>query len=340
MDTKQSGIEALARDKENFICGCTALSLDALRRRVATDPSLSFETLIAETGAGTKCTACLLDLEYHFVEAQRAPGKGPAVKPEEEDEVQDTSSFKQRVYRWLDRISPLVPYPFTNTVPVIYGPQIEQWIWITNRSMLFEGDECAPGTHIELIIRDKSGRIVQHEKKEVGPETTWRFPVSVFLNEAAPISESEKVGIGSMEIRRRSVQAGIRGTTRPQIEIVTPKAACAVHSQALSGAGQRWFGCVYHPNDERILFSLLNGVGHEAKIELSYPMGIQGVEPIVRSVTLPPFGAALHELALPADVAAKIGDEAISVSWRAESAHKVWVICASRELDRFSIDHV
>jgi len=327
-------------DEENIICGCTSLSLAALRSRIAKNPSLTFEQLTAETGAGTKCTACLLDLEYHFVEAQRAPGAGPIVNGDDDKSADTALSLKQRVYRWLDRNSPMVPYPFTNTVPVVYGDGIEQWVWITNRSMLFEGNRCAPNMHIELILRSPNGKIVHVEKKDVVSETSWRYEVGAQLAKACPPLQPGELGCGSVEIRRSGLSAGIRGTTRPQIEIVTQKAACAVHSQAMSGPGPHWFGCLYRPQYERMFFGMLNGVNRPQKVVIRYPMGIPGVDPVAHVERLPANGCVLHELKLPKDVATTLGDKAVTVTWLGESFHKLWAICATPNLDRFSIDHL
>jgi bacterioferritin-associated ferredoxin len=340
MSTDTVSRDVTISDDENIICGCTSLSLAALRRRIAQNPGLAFEQLTAETGAGTKCTACLLDLEYYFVEGQRAPGAGPLVKDDDEKTTAAKLGLKQRVYRWLDSISPMVPYPFTNTVPVVYGDGIEQWLWITNRSMLFEGNKCAPSMRIDLTLRDAAGRVVLTERKDVLAETSWRYELSSPLAKATPALKTDELGCGSVEIRRSGLSVGVRGTTRPQIEIVTRKAACAVHSQAMSGPGPHWFGCLYRPQYERMFFGMLNGTDRPQKIEIRYPIGISGVEPITQIEHLPANGAGVHELKLPEHTAKAVAEKAVTITWRGESFHKLWAICATPNLDRFSIDHL
>lgn len=332
--------EHMVSDEENIVCGCTSLSLSALRRRIAKNPNLAFEDLTAETGAGTKCTACLLDLEYYFVETQSQRGPNLVAFKDNVEIPSRQISIKQRIYTWLDRVSPLAPYHFNNTVPVLYGPEIEQWLWITNWSMLFEGNECAPLMRMDLIIRDEAGNIIKKVREDVAPESTFRYRVSAPLFEKMPPVPNDRVGIGSVEIRRQGMSAGIRGTTRPQIEIITKKAACAVHSQAMTGAGRNWFSCLYRPKDERMFFSLLNGVNRDMIIEMSYPIGITGVEPLVHRIKLPPRGATMHELTMPPQMAAAVGDSPVSVTWVAPAPHKAHAICATLPLDRFSIDHL
>lgn len=326
-----------AGDEVNIVCGCAALSLAELRSRIAGTPHLAFEDLLAAVGAGTKCTACLLDLEFHFVEAQQ--GRGGAASPDRVQHARprERTSLKQRIYAFLDRNSPRVAYRFNNSMPVLFGPDVEQWLWIVNHSMLFEGRECAPTMRIDLIIRDKTGRTVATSRNDVKAETTLRYNLSTAF-EALP--EAGRIGIGSVEIRRRGLRPGIRGTTRPQIEILTPHSACAVHSQAMTGPGQYWFTCLSRAGDERMFFSLLNGAGRQTTIELSYPIGAPGIEPDTHRITLPARGAALHEMKLPPTAAGALGDAPLSVTWRATVPHKVHAICASLALDRFSIDHL
>jgi hypothetical protein len=328
-------------EEETIVCGCAALSLADLRQRVATTPQLSFEDLLTESGAGTRCTSCLLDLEYHFVAAQgqrrsvAAPGPKHTGAP-----AKATSSFKRRLYDWLDHVSPLVPYLFNNSMPVLYGSGIEQWLWITNRSMLFEGKECAPTMRIDLLIRDCAGRIVETVHNEVTGESALRFLLSAPLEKSTLTPPAGSLGIGSVEIRRHGAHAGIRGTTRPQIEILTAASACAVHSQAMAGAGQYWFACLYRPRHERMFFSILNGAGSEAAIDLRYPIGHGNVQPMVHRLVLPAHGAALHEMTFPPDIGTALDEEMITVTWHAAGPHKLHAICATPNLDRFSIDHL
>jgi len=339
-DTQDLLREAPGSAEDTVICGCTQLSLAALRRRIAVNPAMSFETLIAETGAGTKCTACLLDLEYHFVEAQRDPNTGPVVRTGDEEPAEREISFKRKLYRWLDRISPMVVFPLSNTVPVLFGRDIEQFVWITNRSMLFEGNVCAPMMKMALIVRDREGRTVRTFRQDVTAESSWRCNVSSCLAERYSDLEPGRLYGGSVEIQRIGASAGIRGTTRPQIEIVTAGAACAVHGQAMSGPGRFWFSCLNRPADERMYFAVLNGSERGQTVKISYPVDVPGIEPIVHDVAVPAHGTVLHQLSLPAPAAQAIGSNAVTVSWKAETTHKLWGICTTPQLDRISIDHM
>ena len=57
-----------------IICACTNMTFGQLEEAVGKVQNHSFDALLEETGAGKTCTACLLDLEYYFVDLKaRAP---------------------------------------------------------------------------------------------------------------------------------------------------------------------------------------------------------------------------------------------------------------------------
>ena len=62
---------------EEVVCPCVALTRTELEDLVASDPEISFDNLLGRTGAGSHCTACLLDLEYRYTNAAQAPGPRP-----------------------------------------------------------------------------------------------------------------------------------------------------------------------------------------------------------------------------------------------------------------------
>jgi hypothetical protein len=89
-----------------------------------------------------------------------------------------------------------------------------------------------------------------------------------------------------------------------------------------------------------MFFSILNGAGNEAALDLSYPIGHGNVEPTTHRIVLPAHGATLHEMTFPPDIGATLDDEVITITWRTVGPHKLHAICATPNLDRFSIDHL
>jgi len=107
-----------------ILCGCVDLSRSDFAALVADDPAAGFDTLLDRTGAGRKCTACMLDLEYLFTELPRdeSAAKRLAVG---DVAITPSLSFKRRLYALLDGIPLTVPQNVTNWMPVFYGGGIE-----------------------------------------------------------------------------------------------------------------------------------------------------------------------------------------------------------------------
>lgn len=333
------------RDQDNVevVCGCTNLTLRELQERLATDATLTFDRLLEVTGAGGKCTACLLDLEYHFVNLPRIVSKGGASDVVAVDDKTAVRKFKDKLYRFLDNLAPMLPIPLPNIIPVIGGPQQVQWLWLANQSLFFEGKICAPDMVATIVVRDSEGKVRHRDKLHLGEEENVRVNISQYLPPAEPDAHGAVLpSIGSVIVHRRWGRPGFRGTTRPQFEIVAPGGACAVHSQAATGPATKWFSLISRPKDERVFLSVVNAHDDAIKFELDYPYLSEktpGVEPAGTVTTIPPQGARLIEVRLPQQHHAALEGHVFSLRWRVSGPHKVYVICSTPTLDRFSIDH-
>ncbi len=323
-----------------IVCACYNLRRQDLQSMLAADPALSFEALMNETGAGKLCTACMLDLEYHFVTLPRTGRTGgPWLRV---DPVQ-APTFRRRVWRLLDRLSPLMPVPLTEYMPVLTGDGIEQWVWVANHSLLYDDKERPPDFDVVITVRDSEGRVRYREAHGIAQGAALHLNVSQFL----PLPERQPgpplPGIGSVTIERRALRPGFRGTIRPQIEIIAPAGSCAVHTQAPSvHPAAQWFPNLYRPRDERLFFSIVNASRGPLEVEFAYPFDAarRGIAPVVETVRVPPGGARLHEIVLPEAEAVRFVDRLYSIRWRSSGARKVHVLCATPALDRFSIDHL
>ncbi len=325
-------------DRGEMICGCFDLTLGAYQDFLRANPTIGFDEMMWRTKAGTKCTACTLDLEYHYVATARDGARPSTLKraPVGIDRPQVTG--KAALYQMIDSVSPQVAQPFSNVMPVLTGCGIDEYVCVDNHSLLYEHEICAPDMRVELEVRDSEGRLRFHHDDVVQAEKAMRVNVSRHL----PVVNGE-LGIGSVMINRQALRAGYRGTTRPQIEIVAPRAACALHSQAPSRAQEDWFTCLHRPDDERVFLTLINADDRDLVIELAYPILSDAhywSRPETHFVSLPPRGARLHELTLPPERFAHLVGEPIHVRWRASGRYKVHVLCATPSLDRFSIDHL
>ena len=155
-----------AKAHEEVICGCTGLTRPDLEALLATDPALNFERMQADTGAGLRCTACMLDLEHHFVSIDR--GKLARQGPARRRSAVERRPLKRRLYDLIDRLSPLVPVRLDNVLPVVKGPGIAQYIIVANQPMIEGSGECAPDMGVELTVRDDGGQVVHRQAEVVG----------------------------------------------------------------------------------------------------------------------------------------------------------------------------
>jgi bacterioferritin-associated ferredoxin len=325
---------------DEVVCGCTNLRLQQIQAMLSANPRMSFDELLSSTGAGKSCTACLLDLEYHFVTLPRT--SRPAVVLPRVEQV-ERLSLKRRLYRLLDRLSPLTPMPLTEWMPVLTGEGIEQWVWVANHSLLYEGEERPPDFDVDVTVRDAEGQVRHHGTHGIPLGSALHLNVSRFLPPSEPEQGGQRLGIGSVTIRRRARRPGFRGTIRPQIEIISPAGSCAVHSQAPGGLPEQWFTGLYRPDADRLFLSFVNASAKALPVELAYPFepDDQAAEALlVQRLVVPPHGARLHEITLPSPYAARFLNRLFSVRWRSSGISKVHVLCATPNLDRFSVDHL
>ncbi len=324
-----------------ILCPCFDVTMADLRDTLAADPQIGFDEFLAATDAGSKCTACMLDLEYHFVSTPRpaAPKFTPARR---RVATEDLIPLKQRLYRAIDALAPMTPFKLDNVMPIVAGPGIETWAWVTNWSMMFEGEDCAPETLVELVVRDGDGGLRHRQRESLAPESSLRVDVGRFLPSPAD-GDGTKPAIGSVEINRRSRHSGVRGTMRPQIEIIARSGGCAVHSQAASGPVERSFTGLHRPGDERLFLSLVSRSSRVMEVEIEYPIldpQPAGLPVLRRVERIRPFGARLHEIDIPEAYAGTLNGGLFTIRWRAPAPYKPHILCSTPNLDLFSIDHV
>jgi hypothetical protein len=322
---------------DRMICACADMDFAGLEQAVGKLRNESFETLLKETGSGNTCTACLLDLEYYFVTLKSRPQKKQtAIQSSESGVAAPRQPFKQRVYALLDAISPPVAWAPPNRVPLVMGRGIETWLTVTNHDLLFRDRKSAPLTTTVMVRRD-DGKRLWRGKFEIEPGRELKVRLDQHLQPGdAPLS------VGSACVSSRARHPAMRGTMRPQLEILAPAGTCAVHAQGDVGPGDTWFTVQNRPQDQRLFLILMNNTGRAQTASITSPYELQstGIAPEVSSqVTLPPNGTGLHEILLPDTLAERIGEAPFSVRTQTERACRVFLVCATPALDRFSIDH-
>lgn len=327
-----------AEGHDEILCACADFRQSDLRQALATNPNLSFDELLRQTRAGGTCTACLLDLEYYFTVTPR-DRRSTGTKTGGQGKPRASISLKQRLYRVIDRLSPLSPMPLAEFMPVLFGKGIEQFVCIANNSLLYEHDTCAPDIEFDVIVRDETGRKVHHQTQVIPADGAGRILVSSHLGGA----KSDGLRAGSVRVSRRAQRPGIRGTTRPQVEIVSKAGSCAVHTQAPGRLRDRWISAYHRPADERLFATAVNASSKPLTVEIAYPFAQDaktGIEPAVHSLTVPPYGTVLHEIKLSDAASAALTGGLFGIRLNTGGLGKLHLFCATPNLDRFSIDHL
>jgi bacterioferritin-associated ferredoxin len=325
-----------------LICTCFEYSQQDLEALLATDPTLGFEGLLEKTGIGSKCAACLLDAEFAFSVIHANPTSEPSARRKLLSKKTDEQTpFRRRIYRFLDRLAPDVALDLLSTMPVIFGREIESFAMMANNSFMYEGEVCAPDYSFDLTVRDCMGNVVDRFSRLVKQETYER----VCLTDRLRVIHSEsEISIGSVEIRQKAKRAGIRGTRRPQLEIVTPQAASALHGQApYKMPAARAFVAPNRPEDDHPFLSIVSNSDDPVSLELNFPLELTSDNShsmMRREVIVPPRGARLESLLLDDKVAERFDFPVMTVGWKASGPQKVHLVASSPSYDRISLDHL
>lgn len=331
MTAQERLIDSVAEGGDGLLCPCREFRLADLRRILDEQPNISFDALQQQTGAGGTCTACLLDLEYHYTTMPRGTAAHSASGASRRRE---TVSLKQRLYRLFDNLSPQTPMPLADYMPILYGRGLETWICVANQPLLYEAGTCATDLDLTLAIRDADGMPLHDERVSVTAGSAQRIAVSSHFSE--PASE---IGIGSVRVARRFRSPGVRGTTRPQVELISTAGVCAVHSQAPGRLRDRWLSVYHRPREERIFASAVNATSEPLEIEIEYPFA-EDVTPVAHTLSVPAHGAALHEIVLSEPAASAVIGKLYSIRFRTGGLGKMHLFCTAPDLSRFSIDHL
>ena len=322
-------------DDSTVVCSCVNLSIGGLRDLVAGD-SKSFEDVLEASGAGRNCTACLLDLEYYSTQISKDDGSESRGKIEH----RDREPLRRRLFRLLDRMSPMIRFKLREYLPVFAGSGIRQHILVANDSLMYDGELAAPAMDVTLIVRDASGAERHRQSYSVEAESALDVEVSEFLDGA----RNSELTLGSVEILRKVKGNGYRGTSRPQMLLEGSAGSCAVHGLGSGGPSVRWYTFYDRSDDDRQFFCILNNSGGEITYEIDYPFVVEGgtdIEPRKHLVPIPPWGARLHEYRVASEIEDKVAGKLVRTRFANDQngSRKIFLLCADKQLSRFSIDH-
>lgn len=325
-------------DDDTILCTCTNFSVGQLRHMLGSGLD-SFDTLLEKSGAGRQCTACLLDLEF-YASRLRDSGLSLAGKGGQTINSAEKIPFRHKIYQVIDNLSPPLPFPLRDFMPAFAGRGLRQRLIVANDSLSYDGKVSAPPIDADVIVRNKAGEIQHHQTYRIEPDDELDLCVSEFILS----EENKELEIGSLEVRRKALRSGFRGTTRPQILLEAPAGSCAVHGQDNSNPGEVWFTFYARQRIDRFFFCIFNNAKHVLDYEITYPFSAAGQaieQTKTYHVSVPSFGARMHEFHLEnGDIDALEGEllRARLVN-KQPGGRKIFLLCASHDLKLFSIDH-
>jgi len=304
-------------------------------------PAESFDGILARTGAGKSCTACLLDLEYLYTSTS-LDGAGSDTNAVSGRQPAPKRTLKQRVYGILDGIGPLVPYPLEGVAPILIGAGIEQRFTVANHSLNFEGDIAAPPIIYSVAIYDGEGRLRGRERQRIKMGESWRLNLTDAFPEAARAVDALTVGF--MKAKWHFCSPGMRGNARPQIEINAQSGSCAVHTQRAGGALDRQVTLISHPTAQRLFLTIVNPTRRVTEGYFQYPiLDEEGEDDVPRThqIQVAAKGASIHEIILDDEMASRLGGKPMGVRAVINNpGHKMHVLYTAPDLGRVSIDHL
>ena len=333
-------ISAASADPDrHVVCGCIDLTLTQLRQMVA--DGCAFDDLLTNTGAGSVCTSCVMDLEYYFQTTPHTVSKREGVKVGEVAR----RSVKRRLFDWLDDISPPVPFRRRQIAPVIYGPGLEQWLTIANQPMLIRESTEPPTLEYVLTLRDSAGKQHATTRDSIPLGKTLRLNLTELSNSAedacrAASNDPNGLSVGSFEVVCKWATPGVRGTTRPQIQLSGTGGSSSVHTVGPSGAPEHWVSCLSRPDAERVFISCVNASKKDLTVDVNYPVGVSGCTPTEHHVSVKAQGAGLFEVRLRPEQANAVGELPFPLRLSGRGLKMVHYLSASPELERVSLDHI
>jgi bacterioferritin-associated ferredoxin len=329
---------------DSIACACTGLTVNQVRGLMAEKPGLDFDKLQDETGAGRKCTACLLDLELLYVDlSQRAAH--PALKKADAAAVPDQpKSLKRRLYDLLDAIPILVPVHEPNFMPLIHGPGISSRLWLANFSLLYKGSPTPPDFAVNIRVRDSRGRVVLSEQRRLDTQTEIRLDASNVLpaSESGETYSQRGISFGSIEVDRIADAPGVRGTTRPQVEFISPGSFSSLHTQGLGKTMNRRFSCYYRPDVERVFFTVISDAEEPRPVTLNvHEYTAQGPGPLLHTyeAIVSPRGTVALPLELDAGVQLP-PDTILECHIQGAMGGKVHAACCAPDFSLLAFDHI
>jgi bacterioferritin-associated ferredoxin len=268
--------KSLTDDGTPVVCACFGLTEKGIKDYFS-DPSSTLDGLVRDTGVGTKCTACLLDvdliLDQHF-KLHIDPG---AVFKATEGQV-ITRPAQHGFSQLMDE---------RESGFFIQNDEISTVLTFVNYSELFEGSDTLTTFEYRLRLYANDGTKAIDVTGEVLPEKDAVIRFSEFEN-------CPKEGWFLLSLKARG--EGMYGSLRPQFMLVGKNFSATVHTQPhFSACTQKSIMLLPDDTGFHSTISVLNPQTQTVSVTLTV-RGIDGQKRDGKSMTLPALGSTLVNL--------------------------------------------
>ena len=319
-------------DHSEVLCACIGLTRKAAAVRLTANPEQSFDRFLARTGAGQDCTACMLDLEYFFVETPRTATGAVRQAVEIRGE---SRSLRQRFYALLDRLPPKLAFNRSNWMPVLARRDVEQFLWMANYPLLFGDRRDIADFDIRFVVRDGAGAVVHRGRERLPVNGVLRHNLSQYL----AAGNGDGIAVGSVQVDRFALRQAARGTTRPQTELVLKRSASSLHFQAATPRYDEFLSLPAGRDDETHYVSVVNCAKRPFRLTVERG-GHTGETMGTTTVDLGPYQARLLDVSQPRGSQQDGSSDLATLRLRSEGFGKLHLIIVNHRLDRLSLDHL
>lgn len=314
---------------DEIICYCNNINYSTITDILAKNPNIDFEKFQNISNAGTSCTACLPKLENIFVKKSN--------KKQSSNSLIITSKMvglKKSIYFLLDRMLPKLPVKLLNYFPIIYKENIQIKVWISNFGNLYKDQKNIVEHKIKMNFFNSTGNIIWKNNFTVKKNENKIIDIP---NKLLEESENNSLSSGWLCVEKKSLSSGYKGTTRPQIQIITNNSSCAVHGQNIQVKDGGFHSYVNNPKAERQFLSFFNIGKNRANIKLSY-LNQENEYISFGHLSLNSLNSKIIEVKLN-DKGFKEFDP-INIKWSGAGLYKAHIFITDKNLERISLDHL
>lgn len=192
--------------KHKIVCACFAVSEADIRAHLG-DPQNTLETLVSQTGIGTKCTACLLDLDLII-----------------DDTVALRHSVASRLGQGMQKTNGLsITTDLTSSGFFLNRKDIVTSLRVSNFPVLFESDYHGVPYSVSLRLVSAAGKCVKTYRQDLNLNDTMH----VSFSEMLPGHIEDGWFLLSLYPKKR----GLVGSIRPQVALEGRNWVSTYHTQ-------------------------------------------------------------------------------------------------------------